>query len=387
MLENGIQNIAWYHSCRDDKYIYAVEHSRNILMQIDKSTYQVKALCRLSDFKKREKVRVLYTCLYGNRIYIFAIEENEVAEYDMETRELRYFYPKSRYKFSKTTVIFRDGDTVWSFAGAGEEYACTFSLKDQQYDYKRLIAEKEELAPARANYVESLCLVNREIWRCVFDTNIVYSINIDTLEVKNYKLEGHTGFWSILYQNGCFFILSVDGKTITCWDKERKITKVWKTDYAGDKERPYRELIPVKNGFLLPSARERRNILIVTLLENGQVEQSELVIPQDFIDLIDIYKERFQFLDYFMENNKLYFSPFCGNGMLEVDMQTFDVDFHLIQMEAEEYLDICYEAQKMLPEEVFGIDGLVRNIMKRKKSLNNSESAIGQKCWEIVKDV
>ena len=70
-----------------------------------------------------------------------------------------------------------------------------------------------------------------------------------------------------------------------------------------------------------------------------------------------------------------------------MEPQTFDVDFHLIQMEAEEYLDICYEAQKMLPEEVFGIDGLVRNIMKRKKSLNNSESAIGQKCWEIVKDV
>ena len=48
---------------------------------------------------------------------------------------------------------------------------------------------------------------------------------------------------------------------------------------------------------------------------------------------------------------------------------------------------MCSSDLKMLPEEVFGIDGLVRNIMKRKKSLNNSESAIGQKCWEIVKDV
>lgn len=387
MLEKEAKNVVWYHSCRDDKYIYAVEHGSNILMQIDKNTYQVEALCQLSDFKKREKARTLYTCLYGNRIYIFTIEENEVAEYDIETGELNYFYPESRHRFSKTTVIFRDGDTVWSFAGAREEYACTFSLKDHQYDYKRLTADKEEVAPARVNYVEPLCFVERAVWRCVLDTNIVYSIDIDTLEVKSYKLDVEERFWSILYQNGCFFILSFDGKTITCWDKEKGITKVWKTGYAGDKEISYRELIPVRNGFLLLSSQERRSILNVTLLENGQVERTELVIPQDFIDMTDIYKQRSQFMDYFIENNKLYLSPFCGNGMLEVDLQTFDVEYHLVQMEVEEYLDICYKAEKMLPEEVFGIHGLVRNIMKHKKSKNRIESAIGQRCWEIMKDI
>lgn len=387
MLENRVESTVWFHSCRDDKNIYAVEHSSNILMQIDKSTYQVKALCQLSNFKRKEQARTLYTCLYENRIYVFAIDENEVAEYDLETRKLRYFYPESRIRLSKAMVIFRDGDTVLSFGGSGEEYVCMFSLKNQKYEYKKLIAKKGQVVAARANYEEPLCLVEREVWRCVFDTNIVYSINIDTLEVKSYKLEGQTGFWSILYQNECFFILSVDGKTITCWDKEREITKVWETGYKGYKEIPYRELIPVRNGFLLPSARERRSILNVTLLENGQVERTELSIPKSFIDLIDVYKVRFQFLDYFIENNKLYFSPFCSNGMLEVDMQTFDVGYHSVQMEAQEYLDICYEAQKMLPEEVFGIDGLVRNIMKRTKSLHNNESAIGQKCWEIVKDI
>lgn len=386
MSENRVKSVSCFHSCRDDKYIYAVEHDSNILMQIDKKTYKVSALCKLNNFRKKEQVGTLYICLFENRLYIFTIEENEVAEYDMETGKIRYFYPESRHRFSKTTVIFRDRDTVWSFAGAGEMYACTFSLKDQRYDYKRLNADKGEMIPARANYVEPLCLVGREVWRCVFDTNIVYSINIDTLEVKSYKLEGQTGFWSIHYQNGCFFILSADGKTITCWDKEKDITKVWKTGYAGDKEIPYRELIPIKNGFLLPAARERRSILKVTLLENGQSEQVELLIPEDFIDQKDVYLRRFQFLDYFIENNKLFFPPFCANGMLEVDMETFEVEYHLIQMGAEEYLDIRYEAQKMLPEEVFGIDGLVRNIMKHKKSLNNNESVIGQRCWEIVKD-
>lgn len=380
-------NLNFMDAYLDKEYIYAVSRESNIFFRAKRHNgYSVEILGVINGFRNAYAGKIYTVQHYKNSLYMFADSTYEVARYDFESRKFSYYCPAEQKEgFDIVRGSCRIGNEVWILRDSFDGKLCVFSLEDCSYrffdlDISILINSTKQKNVQRVPK-ENVCLVGNKVWRCIPGTNYLYAIDVTTKRVELYKVESDIDIFTISHDEQGFYLISIFGDYVIQWDENRGV--IDKKDINGGEKafKAFRDILHVNGGYiLLPNVSDHIKFLSEA---KGMIEECEL--PAQFYRT---GKVKGLFFQYLLENDRLLLFPFGGNGLIEMDTNTLQSEYHPICISKEECIKVLLAANKEVTEsEMASLDSYISlldsNYCMRKKEYS-PDGAIGRRIMKTI---
>lgn len=384
MIENKI-DIYFADAYMEDNLLFGSGLEQSIFFQYDMKEKKLKWWKAFDQFKSGVS---FFTCAifkYRETLYCFSNFSYEVVAYHLDNKIFTYFTPASSLeKIGVRRSISRVGNDVWMLQGGLGSSVVVFSMENGQYsNYILDMQSRQNIDTFRPVGQESSVSIDAQIWKCIPGSDALMVLDTKKLKSNIIKPGPRLPFFTMSYENGYFYILGMDGKHIVVWNQGMQEAVVWETGYRGTKNKPFREVIRIKNRlFLLPGFEQK--ICCYEIYDNQIQFICCLDYPAEFKRVRDM--RRSMFLGKTLRNqNELYLFPFGGNGMLCLNTDSLKITYYPIQIYEKDYISSQIQLKALLYENQLNLGGLL-DFLKSEiidgNAFGEIENNVGKKCWK-----
>lgn len=387
-MREDIENINFMDAYIENTVLYAAGFGQNILFQYDIKEKRLYVLGVFDQFTYSSDLRAYAMFRYGDELFCFFENTCVVVSYHLKKGRFIYYYPNDKKEKSiHIHSVCRVGNDVWMFQEVFTKAVFVFSMKTGQFSiYKLEIDGLKNFDRSFQMMLENCVKIKNKIWRYIPGNAAFLVLDIQNMKSEIVRIGVNIPFYTISYEKGIFYILDTYGKYIVLFNVETNETMVWETGYNGSKERPFREISKVGNRlFLLPCFE--KEIYYYEIYENQLCFISTLKYPNEFRK---VHNTNSLFCGKTIRNqNELYLFPFGGNGMLCLNIDKLEWEYHPIKISKKDFIYNQIKLKAFLYEEQICFEEIL-NLLGYgccENDFNNiQKNSIGSICWKNIKN-
>lgn len=341
--------VGFFDAYFDDEYIFASNRKLNAFMVIKRDNFEVVYMCMLDKLRNNKSGDIFSIYRKNNKLYLCFSYSFEVVSYNMETKSVEYFYPQEcshLLRFPCTPCRIKD--EIWLFQrnfDKGNELIGVFSLENATYkiyhgDFSKLCRYNQ----SNAWVAEKPVVVGSEVWRCISGTDVIFSFDTEKKEITIFETGSNVSFFFIEYNEGFFYLTTLDGKNVVCWNKEKGVVANWSTNYNGEVQKPYRQAICVNNRLIVMPAWEKH--ILCYDIEGGVVKQKHNILLSEESLNLSKNMSYAPFAGYKLEKEYIYIYPNTANNMVILNTNTLKVSYQPFYIKPRFYIEYMMQLKK-----------------------------------------
>lgn len=378
--------------CLSDAYIeenilYAGGFEQNILLEYNMENQKAKFLGEFGGFKFSESYHIHAIYKYEKSLFCFSKNSYEVAEFNLEAKRFKYFYPANNIEEdSLVRSIIRIGDQIWMMQTMNASLIMVFLMKERRY-----IEHKIDMKGSIDNYIplvfeKSVC-IGTEIWRCIQGSSSLLVLDTKSLKTRVIETGLALSFLTLYREGDVIYILSMNGQELIVMNINTYDLFIYKTGYKGMADCPFAGIEKIKDYFLFFPCYEQ-HIFCYKLKSNELYMVKILKLPENF-KRIHGTEKRDLFLNWTRVNDMIYLLPFSGNRMLRIDLSNFKILPYPVTISGQDYfIWLCWLKHIQNEREMKLKDFL--NILTRERSMTiedtNEIKCSGNFIWKYIKN-
>lgn len=363
-ISKEVENICIADAYITDNILYAAGFEWNMLFKFDMKSMEVKKIGEFTKFKNPYSFQNRAIFKFEESLFFVSINSYEIAEYKLKRRRFYYFNIES-HEVQKEKLLVKSvcrvNDEIWIFQEAVNRQVVVFSMKTRKY------VQHEINIIGEINHYESLdwesCIsIGTTIWRCVPGSSDLLLLDTKSLreQVINTKLP--LSFLNINCNNGDLYILTADGRDYVSFNTSTFEVNIYDSKYVGIQKYPFWDVIKIDNIlFSLPCFEKS---IFCYEIRGRELQLIKCIqFPEEFQKVHDA-EIRSLFYKWKRIGQKLYLLPFAGNGMICLDVYSFEIVFFPIKIPEKNYLSwvlkncpMQYEKQMNLKDYLKGLEG------------------------------
>lgn len=382
-----MKEINFMAACIEDSVLYGAGYMQNILFQFDMAEESMIQKEGFKQFKNPYSFCIQAIFKHRKKLYCFSSNSYEIAVYHLENKTITYYHYLDDWQQNHVEIhcVCCIGNQVWMLQRIQDPLVVVFCMEKEKYmAYKVDLRILQNFNITLGARFDTYINVGTSIWRCIPGNNAFLVFDTQKLKMEIVKLDVPCSPYTFSFSEDCFYIIEKDGKRIVVWNQCTKKSIVWETGYCGNKDRPFREAVRIKNKlFLIPFIEDE--IYYYEICNEQIYYICRLEYPIDFKRT----SKGGLFTKYYLEKEKeLYLFPFSGNGMLCLNIDNLKFKFYSICISDTDFIVNQIQARLPLNDTQVTLKGFLDYIKSIIQDEENCfrEYPIGKISWEKARD-
>ena len=207
------------------------------------------------------------------------------------------------------------------------------------FDPKRCCFVEDIPLPPLVNYFnKTQCLncifryihneTDDEVRFCVYDTNIFCVMNLKTMKMEVITFEDTDRFWQVTGDMSNTIIMEIDSYRIFRYDEKKDTIMTVDTVIRHDDQNldwtGYKHIYYINNWIWAIPAQ--MNVIELYDVNGNLIEILDMPMESELCFAVRVYKDKFGYS--IQTEDAIYLLPFSTNGLVEVNLVTFEMQFH-----------------------------------------------------------
>lgn len=334
----------------EDNKMWAMNMNFSALFKIDLDSFIIEYVSCIYD-KDNVKQNYYARNIFGkdNKLWLFPFKGNSVVEYDKSSNTMEL----SNYSSTKT-ADYREIVNQWTIIHKQQAWmfprdldSLTMPLLIYDMEKKKYIEHTnwgrkilEFGIDGQGCRITSLCQVGDWVWGVISGVPGLFAYDLEQSQMQFYNIGAGIELQAVSHDGNNFWVLTKNKSILLEWNKKLGIIKQF--DLSQDKEGFSNIALAQDRVIALP--RFGSDIVILNRKDNELIRISSF--PKTFQRLRGLEKSSLMY-GWKVYNNKLLLFPWGGNMLLELDLKTFGIMGHSMELseslfhESYTFSDIC----------------------------------------------
>lgn len=313
----------------DGEYIWCINSSFGGMFKVDINTYQAEFLGMLPT--KDNFLPSVYSKVYfrENILYFVPMFEEPIILYNLLTKQVKAISidDKKRYnRFGVSSFLPDSEDLIWLFPFNLKQPIKTFNIRSMEI--KELYWWNDSILKSLSNnniFMGRPSYDGDTVYATVFGTNKLMEANLLTLEIKIHEFSCGKHFFDSVNKDNYLYVDFMDSFNILILNVKNREMEEIEVLHEEVADNPYSDIIILGNK-IIPVPRYGKQFTIIDRVT--KTVQYLNYPPQILFYKTDILQT--DFYGFLVKDNKVILYPYYSNGLVKIDVDSMNVEFHEI---------------------------------------------------------
>lgn len=372
----------------EQDHLLTVDMDTWMFMDWDLNTDTYDTIAELMPEEEYKLCWVQKIIQFGDCYYFLQRNSKQIIEYDMwKGNVVRYGldYVVGDNKCLLYSDAYVCKDSLYMLPYSCDGVITVFNMKSKQYieEYKMADLIGEKTITNQGKKILSYIQISNKIWFCVEQSNLIVCLDLQTMKSTSLNLDAEDNLYMAMRGENRIYFTEMNGYHIWEYDDTSNIFRSFDVQKQHSKQegKGYR-FVYGTNQVVIAISKEMDSVDVIAR-EDESVRT--IAFPSELCNIFELRRIDEKFFGYVVVKNKLYLLPFSGNGLLEIDLQSYEIKYHCLKIQHEDVVCRLNCHQKIFCEnQDFKLKELIYilNIFQSKSKSKNVQTLIGRNLYQ-----
>lgn len=347
-----LYNLRFTDACIIENNMWLMNMNFSGLFKVDLSSYDIEFESCIYDNEQIKSSYFARNIIYKyNKLWLLPYVGSSIVEYDIESNHMQFYINNllkdtdCDNKVNHWTILYKEQAWIFPQILINTELPLyVFDLNKREYS--------EHISWNKALMEHGICGENHSItsilhkdewvWIVVSGINELISYNLENGEMQLYSIGENIVLQSVSHDEYSFWLLAKNESSLLQWDQDQGIINKYEFNSDNHNLEGYSNIAIVQDKIIvLPRKGEK----IVILEKKTETLKTLDSFPKGF-RRIEGMETSSLIYGWKIFNNKLLLLPWSGNMLLELNLQTYELRGHSVEL-SDRMLRKAYRLPKM----------------------------------------